>query len=996
MMMKRCHPAGLAIAMWLIPAVLMAQSVATGTISGVVRDTSGALLPGVTVEGASPALIEKVRSAVTDGQGVYRIIDLRPGTYSVTFTLPGFGTLRREGIELTTGFTATVNADLAVGNLEETVTVSGAAPLVDTQNVSQQRVFAREVTENLPVGSTVNAYATLIPGVVYSTGGAAPDVGGSKGEFQQGFSIHGGRANDFQQLRDGMFFGTLIRAGNLMTSLNPATVAEVTVQTGNSGAELESGGALINVVPRDGGNTFNGTFNGNFSAPRLQSNNLNDPLRARGVTAASTLRERYDLGGGAGGPLQQDKLWFFVSSRSWVTSAYYPGNYFNATPGTLFYTPDLTRPAYDEDYYRELRLRTTWQITPKNKLVAMFGNEWNCSCASTLAGGIRSPEATTGSLYDPNWQAQVAWTRPATNRLLFEAGTVVVNGRLNLVQFAGSSGDPFVLDSSRNYGYGNLAFGLGLTGSFGYQSFRQANQKFAVSYVTGSHSFRSGVQLMHGWRDAYLFMDPAVQYQSYVFNGRVPTAVNYYAGPIGDQGRMRTVGAFVQDQWTIDRFTLNLGLRFDHLRGRVPAMDIPAGTWVPARSFPEVQNVPNWKDWNPRLGAAYDVFGTGRTAIKGFLGRYIVFEPIGGIIAQNSPVNLTVTTAQRAWTDNGDYVPQESELGPLSNANFGRPIRATTYAADVLTGNRPNNWQGTVQLQQQLGPRVGMTVGYFRTWYGNFRVMDNRAVTAQDFDPYCITAPANSGLPDGGGNQICGLYDVVPSKFGLADNLVTLADNYGKQTEVFNGVDVSMSARFGTGGFLQAGVATGATVTDNCFQNDQPNISALGLAAAPSATLTSRTQEFCHVSPPWMNNTQFKMAIVYPLFWNLQASANYQNTAGIPTAANAVVTNAQVASSLGRSLAACGGRVPCTTTVVADVVIPGTFYQEPRTHQLDIRFSRMFRLAHGVRMQPQVDLFNITNSNSILSMNTRLGPSWRNATAVLEPRVVRFGVNVTV
>ena len=287
----------------LLPAAATAQSVATGTLAGVVRDASGGVLPGVTIEAASPALIEKVRAAATDGQGVYRIIDLRPGTYSVTFTLPGFGTVRREGIELTTGFTATVNADLAVGELNETITVSGAAPIVDTQNVSQQRVFAREFTENLPVGSTVNMYATLIPGVTYSTGGAAPDVGGSKGEFQQGFSIHGGRANDFQQLRDGMFFGTLIRAGNLMTSLNPATVSETTVQTSSATAELESGGALINVVPRDGGNVFSGTFNGNGSAPSLQSDNLNDALRARGVTAAPTLRQRYDVGGGVGGPL---------------------------------------------------------------------------------------------------------------------------------------------------------------------------------------------------------------------------------------------------------------------------------------------------------------------------------------------------------------------------------------------------------------------------------------------------------------------------------------------------------------------------------------------------------------------------------------------------------------------------------------------------------------------------------------------------------------------
>ena len=992
-MMKRLlERAVLASALAVLPTVATAQSVASGTISGVVRDTSGAILPGVTVEAASPALIEKARSVVTDGQGVYRIIDLRPGTYVLTFTLPGFSTFRRDGVELTTGFSATVNADLAVGNLQETVTVSGAAPVVDTQNVSQQSVFARQVTESLPVGATVNVYATLIPGATYSSGAASQDVGGSKGEFQQGFTIHGGRGSDFQQLRDGMFFGTLVAAGNRMTSLNPATVTEVTVQTSSAMAELESGGALINVVPRDGGNIFSTTLNASGSAKSLQSDNVDEALRARGVTSTPYLRKRYDVGGGLGGPIQRDRIWFFLSLRSWITSDYYPDNYFNATPGTLFYTPDLNRPAYDENRYREARFRATWQATPKDKIVGMFGNEWNCNCPGMYALGttLRSPEAAVGSLYKPNWQTQQTWTRPVTNRLLLEAGNVVVNGRLNIVQFAGSVADPHVLDSSRNYSYGSLSYGLGLNGAQGYQTFRQANQKFTLSYVTGSHAFKTGVQLLHGWRDAYFFMDPARNYSSFVFNGRVPTTVNYYAGPIGDQGRQRTLGAFVQDQWTLDRMTLNVGLRYDYLNGRVPAMDLTAGPWVPARSFPEVENVPNWKDWSPRIGGAYDLFGTGRTAVKGFVGRFVIFEPIAGIISQNSPVNLTVTSASRAWTDtNADYVPQESELGPLSNTNFGRTVQNTTYADDVLTGNRPYNWQGSLQVQHELWPRVALNVGYFRTWYGNFRATDNRALTPQDFDPYCITAPVNAGLPGGGGNQICGFYDVVPAKFGQSNNLVTLTEHYGKQTEVFNGVDVTMSARFGEGVYVQGGLATGATVTDTCDLNDQPNILAQGALAS-----TARTAEFCRVSPPWSSGTQFKAAVVYPLPWSLQLSANYQNLAGIPTAANAALSNAAIVPALGRSLSACGTRVPCTSTVIADVVLPNTYFQEPRLHQLDLRFSRIFRLPRGGRVQPQFDIFNVTNSNSVLGVNTRLGPSWRNATAVLAPRVLRFGANV--
>ncbi|HEY3161527.1 MAG TPA: carboxypeptidase regulatory-like domain-containing protein [Vicinamibacterales bacterium] len=983
--------AALAFLLALLPTVAMAQAVATGTISGVVRDASGGVLPGVTVEAASPALIEKVRTAVTDGQGVYRIVDLRPGTYTVTFTLTGFTGVRREGIELTTGFTATVNADLSVGNVQETITVSGAAPLVDTQNVAQQLVFPREVTEAIPLGSNIRNYAALLPGAVL-TGGVTQDVGGGKSEFSQAFLIHGGRAADFQQLREGMFFGTLVAAGNVMTSLNPATVDEVAVTTASATAELATGGVLVNVIPRDGGNTFRGTLNASGSARRLQSDNLDDALRARGVVSAPFLRKRYDTGGGFGGPIQQDRVWFFLSLRQWRTGDYYPGLYFNRTPGTLFYEADSTRLAYEDNLYQEARMRTTWQATSKDKIVGMFGYEHICNCPGFPTGGfLRSPETFVGQDYRPNYQWQVTWNRPQTNRLLFEAGSVVVNGKLNLKRFGPTPNDKqFVLDSSRNFGYGNASTTIAGMAGIGYQHFGQTNQKFAMSYVTGSHAFKTGIQSMYGWRDTNFVMEPGTNETSYVFNGTVPTTVNYYASPLGDKGRQLSIGIYGQDQWTVDRLTLNLGVRFDHLNGRVPANSLPGGKWVPARSFAAVKNVPNWNDWSPRVGAAYDLFGTGRTAVKGFLGRYVIFEPMQGVILQNSPVNQMVTTASRAWTDiNGDYIPQDSELGPLSNAAFGQVVRRTTYADDVLTGNRPYSWQGSLQVSQQLWPGVALNVGYFRTWYGNFRATENRAVAAKDFDPYCIMAPSNPGLPGGGGQQICGFFDVTPAKFGLTDNLIALAKQYGTQTEMYNGVDATMTVRFGAGGFVQGGLSTGSTTTDNCYQNTLPNI----LAQNALAT-TSRTEKYCHVSTPWAGLTQFKASVVYPLWWRFQASANYQDMPPLATAADALVTNAQAASSLGRNLAACGTRVPCTATVTADVVLPNTYLQESRLHQIDLRFSRIFRLPRGGRIEPQFDIFNLTNANDVLVMTTRLGPAWRNATGVLAPRVIRFGVNM--
>src|SRR2546426_7744566 len=184
----------------LLPATARAQG--SGAIAGVVRDTSGGILPGVTVEAASPALIEKARTVITDDQGVYRIVDLRPGIYGVTFTLPGFTVVKREGIELTGNFTATVNAELKVGGLEETVTVSGQSPVVDIQNVVQQRVMTRDVLEALPSAKSIQSMTALIPGL--SAGLQNHDVGGTVGDQPIGTAIHGSRANDQHMFYDGM------------------------------------------------------------------------------------------------------------------------------------------------------------------------------------------------------------------------------------------------------------------------------------------------------------------------------------------------------------------------------------------------------------------------------------------------------------------------------------------------------------------------------------------------------------------------------------------------------------------------------------------------------------------------------------------------------------------------------------------------------------------------------------------------------------------------
>ena len=265
-----------------LPAAAVAQ---TGSIAGVVRDATGAVLPGVTVEASSPALIERQRAATTDDKGQYKIVDLRPGVYTVTFTLAGFNVIKREGIELTTGFTAPVNADMKVGAIEETVTVTGESPVVDTQRVTQQKVMTRDIIDAVPTGKNFQNIGVLVPGVVLGAGGtgATPyDVGGSSGEQQVQMAIHGGATADMVVQMDGMRFNNLCGAGSYTgISGNDGGIEQISFETGAISAEMGTGGIRVNMIPKEGGNTFKGTFFLNGTNNSFQSDNLTDASKAR-------------------------------------------------------------------------------------------------------------------------------------------------------------------------------------------------------------------------------------------------------------------------------------------------------------------------------------------------------------------------------------------------------------------------------------------------------------------------------------------------------------------------------------------------------------------------------------------------------------------------------------------------------------------------------------------------------------------------------------------
>ena len=704
----------------LLPATAGAQG---GSISGQVEDTTGGILPGVTVEADSPVNIEGTITAFTDGAGRYTIINLRPGTYTITFTLPGFNTFVREGILLVGDAAVQIDAQMAVGALEETVTVSGESPVVDVQQVRRQFVATRQMMDVLPAARTFAARALLIPGV--------RNTGMSEGTYWP--AVHGSTWKDAQTMNDGMRANSTVDDGQWQMGweMNDAATAELTYEAGGAPAEAQVGGVVQNAIPKEGGNTFSGTWFTYYGAEAFASSNADAELREL-LGEVNRLAYDYDTNPAFGGRFIRDRLWFFTAMRAQDRKEYQAGSFF-AEPGEAcspagiqcqgrqealdYFGVEAGDQTYYRSYGRTGLLRLTNQLSDRHKWRIGF-ERVNRQHPLANANQDRPPEASNRIRQPTGYHAQTRWTSSLSNRLLFEAGFSVQYNKWRREQFEWNQTRPSTYDLST----GTWGGGFWITG---WQPEKSRYLKASMSYVTGSHNFKAGIE--HRWGTISLDQPMFADTRTYYYAGDTPVGIQVLATPLGPGlgqpghyggGIDFDTGIFAQDSWTLGNWTLNLGARGDLFSSGVPPQSAPAGTWVPAREFPAYPG-PRWNTLSARIGVAYDVFGDGRTALKGTMHQYVSSESTRLAMARNPLSSFTWSAAQefRSWDDmdgNGSVVGpdgrvQYEEVGPSPNVNFGTANDLKLLDLD----GREGHWEYNAQIQHELFSGVSATFGWY-------------------------------------------------------------------------------------------------------------------------------------------------------------------------------------------------------------------------------------------------------------------------------------------
>jgi hypothetical protein len=892
----------------------------------------------------------------------------------------------------------TLNADLRVGALEESITVTGNSPVVDVTTAAHNSVLNREAVDNIPTGRTIQGMGQLIVGVNLNL----PDTGGARAMQQTYMSTHGMTTANNTILVDGMMVNGLQGDGAIQSYFNDAMNQEVSYQTSGIGADTQAGGVRLNMIPREGGNRFSGSFGASYRPGDWQGSNLTQRHKDRGLTAGNALDRIHDYTFTEGGPIKKDTLWFFTSAR------YFSVNNFIA--GTFF---DDGSQGIDDQFIKSAMVRLTYQITPKTKFSAYFDE----------IDKFRGHDMQSG--YDPETVA-VVWKSPAyhttsakltntlTSRLLVEGGW-----SSNLEYYTNSYQDGIEQPRFSPTWFTTVArtesdvSGFQRTGAALAQT-TQSPKRYAVnasaSYVTGTHNIKVGFQRTWGtfFHSTDANADLYQVYQSGVNNGG--TGVPFTRGtqvvvrntPVrSGEALNEDLGVYAQDAWTIKRLTVNVGLRFEHLNAQVIEGSAGEGRFVPARTFPEKTDLPEWTDWAPRFAVVYDLFGNAKTALKYSVNRYNAARTTG-IADQYNP--LASTTQALPWTDlNRDNTAQGNStivngvrqscvyLSPGCEINFAQ--LGTTFGTVSLNtyGDYPRtyNIEHGLEVQHELFPRLSVTGSWFHGSFSNLTTTINRALQFTGgspennpfYTPFTIYDPR-----DGSPITAYGLNANATASFRPTDNL----DTFDPERErIYNAFNLEFRARPGAGAQVFGGMSFERQLDVNCTSPDNPNSRRL---------CDDRDNDI-----PFKKN--LKIAGSYPLPYGITFSAVLQSNESPSATSAATSRNMTITRGTTRYPASCPAPCPAgaiigpsaiqnqTSLVVALEPFNASFAE--RITQLDLKLSKTFKL-NRVTVSPVFEMFNVNNSDAIISYQSMsiLSAQYLAPNSIMQPRMIGIGAQV--
>jgi hypothetical protein len=1018
----------------LLPAVARAQA----TITGTVKDASGSVLPGVDVEAAGTALLAP-RTVQTDSSGIYRIVELPPGTYTLTYSLSGFTRVVREGIQLQGTMVATIPVDMKVGGVAETITVTGETPVVDVQSVKQETVLKGETIANIPGTHAYGAILNAIPGLMVDNNGLANTP------TMTFFTARGGNTNEGRMTINGMTVAAAFNGGGVSSLAYDANnVEEVAVTVAGGMGESEIGGPAMNLVPKSGGNRFAGTMFWNYAGSWSSGNNIDDNLRnlATPIASPPTIFHSYDINPSYGGPIMKEKVWFWGAYRKFDTSVAVPGVFANAyalDPTHWDYKQDPTVSSRNIQGRNIYTGRITAQVTPKNRV--MFSDEYQLRCEgstlTTQGDGCRtrgadwvalgsvgfvnqSPEANTGYFKLPYYVTQATWSAPVTSKMLFEAGftrfaywtnngpgAVPPDGTMNLIPVTELS----AIDNHP------AAFAYRGVGSYFYNWANPDNWRASVSYVAGSHSLKAGYQGSYAISNTEIITNTPLL--TYTFLNRTPTSFTFRLPNWRTADRTETSSAYIQDSWTRDRLTLSGALRYDRAWSFSPAdgngtTDVSVFNPAPL-TFPYTTGVSAYKNITPRVGVAYDVFGDGKTAVKFNFGHYLAPATNDSRYTLNNPAqtNKIVTSVTRSWTDNGNFAidcnilnfaaqatPGGDSCGLVTgnSVNFGKTGNNVALVNPAILqgwGVRPNDYQWGLAVQQQVLPRVSAEVAYNRRWFhwreagGQGTVTDNLLSGPADYEHWTINAPVDPRLPGGGGYPITVYNLTTAGNAKGSQNYITVATDYGpERTDYWHGIDTLVNARMSNSLTMTLGTSTGRGITDSCgYQGayDSPDL------------------RNCHDEAPFQTTLRGSASYVIPKI-DVLFAGTVRSLPGIPFSNLAGAFNGAVWNVPNTLVQQALGHLPpgaqLTGSTAVGLLDTDHRLYGPRTTQVDMRFAKVVRFR-TMRANVGIDVINLLNSNAATGFTTTYGSgptptgsAWYQPNAVLQPRYARFSMTL--